>query len=82
MFDLEPGKRELSRWLLEFKHIFCLERGWKTGTQVAAVHPIPHHLLGCICELTSWIQTILQPIMKEHAKLQTQIQMFANTKFM
>ena len=41
----------------------------------------PHHLLGCICELTSWIQTILQPIMKEHAKLQTQIQMFANTTF-
>jgi len=41
--------------------------------EMAVAHPIPRHLLSCIGKLTRWIQTILQPSVKEHAKLQIQI---------
>lgn len=40
---------------------------------MAVAHPILCHPLSCIGKLTSWIQTILQPSVKEHAKLQIQI---------
>lgn len=41
---------------------------------MAVAHPVPHDLVSCIGKLTSWIQNILQPSVKEHAKLQSGFQ--------
>lgn len=40
---------------------------------MAVAHPIPYHLLSWIGKLARWTQTILQPSVKEDAKLQIQI---------
>lgn len=43
---------------------------------MAVAHPIPYPLLSGIGKLTRWIQTILQPSLKEYAKLQIWIPVY------